>query len=470
MTPQMLASYDSTIPQTRKPLALTQMLVYAVTLLVPCIFYLLLVRTSLNLPLIDDYDSVLGFLNHYSQLPGAGQKLLYMLTAQHNEHKLIFENIIFVLQYHLFGHANFQVLGTLVNLFILPLAIALWKMFLPQMRDTFRRLVLFLPVIFLLFQFEYYENLNWAEAGLQHIPVLPFFLFTLYFLLRKDRLSIGIALLMFVLAVAASGNGFFLFPVGLLILCVQKRWPALAAWVCTTALLLAGYYFRYVLPPNRPGANQSILVKLFSHFKLAYFISFLGSAAENIHHFPFRGAATILGIAFLAWFLYACRRGYYRRNPYLISACLFILLTALAVAGLRADLNVAQSLASRYRMYSDLLLIFVYIFTVEEFLQYAIDKPSGRRIYAGILFATFVFWSANIWLGYRAMMIHRHETITGMQLYLYPPATATTVEGPVIFSPDEDMTDPRVQQFAVRSRSILAESKKLGIYEPDIKN
>ena len=60
-----------------------------------------------------------------------------------------------------------------------------------------------------------------------------------------------------------------------------------------------------------------------------------------------------------------------RRNP-LVSYCvLFLLLTAIGVAGLRSDFGLAQAVSSRYTVYSALFLILAWFAIVEEFLEHS---------------------------------------------------------------------------------------------------
>ena len=47
---------------------------------------------------------------------------------------------------------------------------------------------------------------------------------------------------------------------------------------------------------------------------------------------------------------------------------LFIVINSIAVSGLRSDQGLAQSLASRYRTYSNLLLAFSYMYIIEDLL------------------------------------------------------------------------------------------------------
>ncbi|HEX3966955.1 MAG TPA: hypothetical protein VHW70_03230 [Edaphobacter sp.] len=450
--------------QTKNRLFFRQILVYGVAFLVPCIFYYLLARTILNLPILDDYDSILSFLNHYSQLPSASGKVLYIFTAQHNEYKLIFEHWFVVTEFDLLGHVNFVLMIAIGNLSVLLLGVALWKMLFPQLQDDFRRLTLFLPVIFLLFQLQYYENLTWPTTTLQNIPVVPFSLFSLYFLLRKDRRSATWALLLLALAVFTSGNGFMAVPVGLLILFYQKRWHLAILWLCLSALLTGIYFFRYNHQSSQSVPGQSVFAVLF-HFNLLYFLSFVGSAAESPTHIPFHGAAMVFGIIILFGIGYAIHRGYHRRNPFLAAACLFVLLTGIAVSGLRSDFGVVQSLSSRYRIYSDLLLIFAYIFLADEFLQPAKDTIVARRLYLGALVASFAFCFVNDWIGYHSMIKRHNLAIAGMHAFLHPSPT-NPMQSPVLFDRQVDRIEPGNQKFVIRARSILIQSIDLGIYRP----
>jgi hypothetical protein len=460
--PRMLSSQSHT---SKKAFFVSPAIVYGVAILIPCAFYLLLARANVNLPILDDYDSILGFLNYYSQLPSLGQKMLYTITAQHNEYKLIFEHIVLLGEYGLLGHANFALLNVIGGISVLLLAVVLWNMFLPDTQDRLRRLTLFLPVILLLFQLQYYSNLTWATTALQNVPVIAFSFASLYFLLQgKKGSTMGCALILLVLACCTSGNGLILIPVGLFMSAWQRRWRTAVIWICASTVILVGYFFHYVSPASNMGKHESLFTKIL-HFDLPYFLSFLGSAVENEHRFPVRGAAIVLGAAVVICIVYAWYRGYYRRNPSLAAACIFILITAFGVASIRADLGIAQSLTSRYHIYSDLLLIMIYIFFVDEFLQRSIDTARGRQTYAIVLLGAFGFCLVSNLIGYRSLIKRRNQALTGMRLYLHPTFPGST-ESPVLFTPEDEINEPRIRQFSIRARSVLDRSRQLDIYQP----
>jgi hypothetical protein len=249
-----------------------------------------------------------------------------------------------------------------------------------------------------------------------------------------------------------------------LILFSQKRWLWAAAWSCMAGLLAGIYFFHYNHQSSQSAPGQSVFAVLF-HFNLVYFISFLGSAAESTTRLPFRGASIVFGLVLLFGIGYALRRGYYRRNPFLAAACLFILLTGIAVAGLRSDLGLVQSLSSRYRIYSDLLIIFAYIFFADEFVEPAKDATFARRLYLGALLASLAFCLVNDRMGYHSLMKRRNLAIAGIHAFLHPDP-ANPNPSPVLFDKEEDRIKPDNQRFVIRARSILIQSTELGIYEP----
>ena len=47
---------------------------------------------DVNIPFLDDYSGVLGFVNTWFQLGTVHEKAMLIFTAQHNEYKLMFPN------------------------------------------------------------------------------------------------------------------------------------------------------------------------------------------------------------------------------------------------------------------------------------------------------------------------------------------------------------------------------------------
>jgi hypothetical protein len=70
---------------------------------------------------------------------------------------------------------------------------------------------------------------------------------------------------------------------------------------------------------------------------------------------------------------------------------LFILLTAMGVSALRAELGLMQSISSRYRIYSDLLLIFAWFALVKTSRMAEILSLRRSRLFLGTTTRSLVF-------------------------------------------------------------------------------
>ena len=161
------------VQKTRAHTSLAISLVAGIAIATPAvIFYAILLGHTVDIPLRDDYGAILNFLNH---MPArGGGRTAYLLATQWQEYKLIFGHLVVWLQFVLFNHIDFRLTCALGNGFVLPLALVLWRMFLPGNLDLTARVVLFIPVTWLLFQLQYIGTLNWAITSLQHLPVLVF--------------------------------------------------------------------------------------------------------------------------------------------------------------------------------------------------------------------------------------------------------------------------------------------------------
>lgn len=423
------------------------------------LFYSILLRDVLDIPFYDDYDALLEFLNHMAVLSGFSAKLSYFFAAQHNEYKLFFLHGLAWLQYGLFGHIDFRVLSVLGDAFVLLLALVLWNMFLPGRKDLASRLTLFIPVAWLLFQLQYWETLNWTMAGLQNLPVIVFSLAAIHLLVKGTRPAFWAAVALFLLSVAASGNGFLLIPVGLLILFLNRSYLRIAIWFLAAVASIVAYAYHYNVWSSQTGHHGTVFSN-FHPLAPVYVVAFIGSVGGS----PFKAGSVVLGSFVCIFFCLILRRGYIRRNPLVAYCVLFLLLTAIGVAGIRSDFGFTQALSSRYTIYSALFLIFAWFAIVEEFLQ---DKPASLLKNDALLVAVGLsfFFSLGIdGLGLIQLNSRTRGLTQAMAAYEHPNP-AGSLKGPSItllnLTPDTI-----TELFNRRARPILAESIRLGVYRP----
>jgi hypothetical protein len=161
----------------------------------------------------------------------------------------------------------------------------------------------------------------------------------------------------------------------------------------------------------------------------------------------------------LAIFVLLARRGYARRNPAIACCVLFILLTALGVAGLRSDFGMGSSLTPRYIIYGALLLIFVWTALAEEFLQRRKGALLNSGPYLIAVLASAFFGLCMDEIGYLNLARRNHELVTAMASFEYSLASGSG-EGPLpALNVDEGWDNQQM-------RVILNESIRLGVYVP----
>jgi hypothetical protein len=423
------------------------------------LFYGILFRNTINVPRQDDYEALLDFLNHMTMLKGVSARSAYFLASQFNEYKLFFGHGLAWLQLVLFGHVDITLLCALGNGFVFLLAVLLWKMFLPNHENLTYRMALFIPVSWLLFQLQYVGTLNWAMPSLQNLPVLLFSLCAIYLLVRPARGSFFWALLCFVLAVASSGNGFLMIPIGVLILLLAHRYVRVMCWLAISAGCVAGYAYRYNLNPYPSQVNHSVFAAV---IRLPlYAIAFIGNALALPGRYHAK-LGFLAGLLLCIFFIAMARRGYIRKNPLVSSCILFLLLTAAGVAVLRSDLGVAQSQASRYGIYSALLLIFAWFAIAEEFLQHKNIPLQRNHILLFVTAGAVLFSLANDEFGWHELEGMNREIIRGMVAYEHPVSPETS-NGPILPYPNQTA---RFDELDRAAPVILRQSTKLGIYTP----
>jgi hypothetical protein len=448
-------------------------------------FYGILFRHLVNLPYMDDYG-ILAVRNQLVPAKGIAEKLQLFLAAQHNEYKLFFVDGMAWAQFAVLGHVNFAQLCVLGDSAVLVLAFILWSMFLPGHKDLARRLALFVPVAWLLFQLVYWETLNTALGTLQNLWVIAFSLGAIRCLLLAQRKAYLGALVLYALAIAASGNGFFVLPVGLVILAKRRQLARAGGLLAVSAVCIGAYAYHYNFRSSQVQPGASVFSEI-RHFRPDFVIAFVGDAGVMASHpvivalrrlvpglsIPSDGSAPTffseqainlatclaLGTLLLVLFGWLMWRGYVRRNPCVSSSVLFILLTAAGVAGLRSGFGVAESLSPRYAIYGTLLLILAWMAVAEEFLEQRSERILRNGLYIATTVAAIFLALCMDVTGTRFLDRRNSEIVLGARAFEHP-ATPGSTEGPVL---DDNPSDA---DFRVMARDILTDSIRLGVYEP----
>lgn len=420
------------------------------------IFYVILLGHTVDIPLRDDYTEILNFLNH---MPArGGGRTAYLLTALSGEFKLIFGHVVVWLQFVFFNHIDFRLTCALGNGFVLPLALVLWRMFLPGNLDLTARMVLFIPVTWILFQLQYIGTLNWAMPSLQYFPALVFSFYAIYLLTPGTRPAFIGAALCLVAAIASSGNGIIVIPIGTLLLASGRHLRRLAIWLAVSSACIATYAFQYNLTSSLSHGKP---LSHFIHPNLFFILTFIGNAAELPTNIGFLAIGLIvcplLGLMLCTFFVHAAWTGYFGKNRAVMYSILFLLTTAIGVGSMRSDLGVQQGLSSRYGINSALLLIFAW-FVVAEKLQHAdcYTALKSRSLQVAVALAVLFSFFTDL-AGYRYIVNRNRELVDSMANYRRSCGTI----GPVSPLPNQPASFTLDQKSAP---AILEESIRKGIY------
>jgi hypothetical protein len=426
------------------------------------LFYGILFRTLVNLPLLDDYDAVLGFLNQLVKVTGTGPRLRYFMSAQHNEYKIFFGHGVAWAQYALIGHVNFAAICVLGDCAVVALALVLWSMFLPGEKDLAKRLAYFAPASWLIFQLEYYETLNWAMPSLENLWVIVFSLGAIRCLLLQSVKAYAVAIALYALAVSALGNGFLLLPVGMLMLVRRKQMARAWGWLTFSAIFTAAYAYHYNIYSSQAHEHGSVFATIL-HIRPDYIIAFIGNmgavagaSAVSV------GLSLTLGTVLLLFFGWLVRRGYFRQNPCVGYCALFLLLTAAGVAGLRSDFGMMQSLSSRYTIYGALLLIFAWSAVVEVFPRIWKEPLVNNQLYVAAMTAAILLGLCMDEMGYLQLERRRREATQGMAAY-ENSVSPRSINGPGL---NLGRSSAIIDSLRRRAPVVLDESIRLGVYEP----
>ncbi|QJW92397.1 hypothetical protein HNV11_17740 [Spirosoma taeanense] len=311
-----------------------------------------------DMPYMDDYPVLVDFLN---QLPDASVGEQWrLLLEQNNFHRVVWVKAVVAFAYALSGQVNFSFLQYLGNVPLLLIAILFWRAHIQPLGDRFidsayssRNLITFLPVLFLLFQFQYWNNTFWAMAALSNLWSPTWTLLAFWLVSRKQA---GWALFVAVAALLTNGNGILVLPLLLAGFALNQNWR----WaVCTLLVLVLAYglYFSGYSNPSKVSLADLLAPATFAHL-LALDTAFLGAM---FYHPAVSWLPQVAGWATIGWTAYLLVTRYDRRNPTLFWMLVFLQLTGLMLAVNRIHNSVDVVFASRYKQVTALLMAVTYM-------------------------------------------------------------------------------------------------------------
>lgn len=367
---------------------------------------------AVNVPKWDDH-ALRAFL-YYSDQETTYSGKLYQLFKQHNEHRIVYDRIVTLINFHLFGKLDFRHLMIVGNLSL----VGLLAVFVSVLHRANRTVLYAVPVAFLLFNLSQWENMFWGMAALQNFSVVLWVVAAFYWLTYTNRW--GLALAAAILATLTSGNGLLVWPIGFVLLTLRVSDPRLGSayqstkkplrtrqpfwlpftWVLVAAIVIGLYFLGFEKPAGNPPARGSITDLLKG------WLAFVGAAAEALPvgsalrtSLLLGGLMAVLALGLITWGLFSHRRmvsqAFRRLLPSKQSAgswglavppltlffwggVAFILGTAAVVAWARTSFGADLLITSRYKIYSLTLLALLYTYVVVT-----VDGRAGRWVMLG---------------------------------------------------------------------------------------
>jgi len=184
-------------------------------LMVPPVLLLIFIRLyGVNVLYGDDWAFVLVIEKLH-----AGNLTFGDLNGLHNEHRMLFPNLIMLLLVYLTDYNTIAAMYFSWGLVLIE-SILIFHMFRQDFGDSMSSLLKFLPVCWLLFSFRQFECILWSLVGVQIYLSALGFVASIYLLAKSDRLPLVGALCAGIISSFSFANGLLVWPVGLIFL-----WP-----------------------------------------------------------------------------------------------------------------------------------------------------------------------------------------------------------------------------------------------------
>ena len=397
------------------------------------LFYINVIRYSVDVPVHDDYGIFLGLIQSWLK-PGSLIERFSLIFAQHNEHRVAFARLVTLVEYYLTGKVNFSVLTTFGTIGWGLVVALICYVLVKQYSLSF---VEILPIPYVLFVFTQFNNMFMATTAITFYWSI---LFSFLMFLSLTEKKIFLACLLFPFALFTSGNGVLLFPVGVFYLILQKRWRDLIIFGISCLVFMLLYFIHYQIAQGLTLA--AILHNLGT--LVCFPIAFLGNIWPSVN------ISLILGTVVSMVLLYCVI--FRRRNQYLFLASLWLLGTAALVALTRSSFGLDEAISSRYAQYSLLAVILGYAWCLNTLRE----NPS-KAFSPNLLTALGFLLSVTLFI----LMVYKYESIG-----YFTKIEQDKIAGMSTFARNGDDTRLTIpDQFKETAQEALVAARELGFYD-----
>lgn len=297
-------------------------------------------------PYLDDYEALLNFLISIKTESSFAGKM-GALFQQHNEHRIIIPRLIVWLQYIITGELNLRLTLFVGNIFLVAIVFVLIRYLFSKSYWGIK-----CSVIFLLFNYVHFENLQWALAALQNYGVV---LLVLLSFIHCNNQHFKRALFFALLAALCSSTGILLFACyGVYFLKSKKYGYSIFCWLLIIGFYFLFYRFGYQSIHSHPGASYMLNHPI--EFIRYYFVLSSSYLSPLLRTKP-NMVILVSVVFFLLNFLSMLKLFLKDKLNMMIYVNLFLYMVFAVITVTRFNFGLDQAFASRYIIFSVLYLL-----------------------------------------------------------------------------------------------------------------
>ena len=304
---------------------------------------------ALNIPREDDYDAVLSFFCRFKVASFYEQ--ISLLFAQQGEHRSLFSKIIYISHYIIYGNINFRHMILFDILLLLAIFLLFVNFIKKCMPDNWQ-----IPSLLLslgLFDLNNFENADFDSAGLFNYSIIFLFLLSMLFYSFKNNKLVIIAAILQVILIYSGGNGmigaFFI-----VIYTLLKKDKLRIFTASIMFIIFSPLYFYHFTNGNSIYFTLDV-TKFFPYF--------IGSLGANFGIGLQFGVLAGVGLFLLLLYIMPYKK-ILQDSTLTPILCItgFVVVSLATMSVFRGKLPIEYSFSSRYLIYSHILIICVLIF------------------------------------------------------------------------------------------------------------
>lgn len=310
-------------------------------------------KYTVNIPVADDYDVILHFINDF-YLADTWKTKLALLNKPVNMHKIVPSRIIMASMLSAKCYLDLRWIVKVGNLFLIPIAFFFYASIDKSKKHWLFSLA---ASAFILFNFHYYSFIFLPIVPIQFATSTALSLMCLWSLVQKKGMSMDIGSgLLLIISILSNTNGLLLIVIGFFhILTSKEKRKKLIIWSIASVVGICLYKY------GNHGYTQS---------------SFFSVILTNPLH-VFRKLAILLGnslairlpldiivsevfgylLMSISALILIKHKLFLKEKPFLFYCFILFLCTAVMVTVGRANLPLAQAMSFRYRFNATLLVL-----------------------------------------------------------------------------------------------------------------